>query len=65
MPGVKEESIKIIQSLSDECTLTDIIAELHFKQKVERGLKDIDEGRIISHSEVRKRMGKWAQSIGQ
>ena len=65
MAGVKEEAIKLIKELPDECTLTDIMAELYFKQKVEHGLKDIEEGRIISQEEVRKRMAQWTKSIGQ
>jgi len=62
--SVKDESIKLIQELPDECTLSDIMAELYFKQKVEQGLKDIEEGRVVSHRDVRKRMAKWAESLG-
>ena len=65
MIRTKEEAIKLIQQLPDECTLTDIMAELYFKQKVEQGLTDIEEGRTISQEEVKKRMAKWAKSIGQ
>lgn len=65
MSGIKEEAIKLIKKLPDECTVTDIMAELYFKQKVEQGLKDIEEGRIITQEEVRQRMSKWAKSIGQ
>jgi len=65
MTKTKKEAIKLIQELPDECTITDIIAELYFKQKVEQGLKDIEEGKTISHEVVRKRMAKWAKSVGQ
>jgi len=44
MPTAKEEAIGLIQRMPEDCTLTDIVAELHFKRKVERGLKDVDEG---------------------
>ncbi|HHT9138313.1 MAG TPA: hypothetical protein ACFYEK_13860 [Candidatus Wunengus sp. YC60] len=65
MTKTKEEAIKLIKKLPDECTITDIIAELYFKQKVEQGLKDIEEGMTVSHEDVRKRMAKWAKSVGQ
>ena len=65
MTKTKEEAIKLIKKLPDECTITDIIAELYFKQKVEQGLKDIEEGMTASHEDVRKRMAKWAKSVGQ
>lgn len=58
MNGIKEKAIMIIQGLPDECTLTDIMAELYFRYKVEKGLQDIEEGRIINHNEVKKRMTK-------
>ena len=65
MKKTKEDAIKLIQELPDKCTITDIMAELYFKQKVEQGLKDIENGKIISHEDVRKRMAKWAKSIGR
>jgi predicted transcriptional regulator len=65
MTKTKEEAIELIKKLPDECTITDIIAELYFKQKVEQGLKDIEEGMTVSHEDVRKRMAKWAKSVGQ
>lgn len=64
MTETKKKAIEIIQKLPDECTLTDIMAELYFRYKVDQGLQDVDKGRIISHEEVRKRMTKWAKSIG-
>lgn len=65
MAKTKEDAIKLIRELPDDCTITDIMAELYFKQKVEQGLKDIEEGRTISQEKVRKRMAKWVKSIGQ
>lgn len=29
------------------------------KDSIERGLKDIEKGKVIPHSEVRKKYGKW------
>jgi predicted transcriptional regulator len=59
MLGVKQEIIKLIQSLPDEATLDDIMAELYFKSQVDAGLKELDEGKGISHEEVEKRLSKW------
>ncbi len=65
MPTTKEDIIRFIQKIPDDCTLPDIMAELEFKQKVEQGLKDIEEGNTISHEEVKQRMAQWAKSTGQ
>jgi predicted transcriptional regulator len=59
MLGVKQEVIKMIQSLPNEVTIDDIMAELYFKSQVDAGLKEFDEGKGIPHEEVEKRMSKW------
>jgi predicted transcriptional regulator len=59
MFGVKKEVIKMIQSLPDEVTLDDIMAELYFKLQVDAGLKELDEGKGIPQEAVEKRMSRW------
>ena len=64
MNTAKEETIKIIENMPDDCSYSDIMAEIYFKKKVEQGLKDIEEGKTITHSELKSRMNKWKESIG-
>ena len=52
MLGVKEEVIQMIKSLPDEVTIDDIMAELYFKIQVDAGLRELDEGKGISHEKV-------------
>jgi len=59
MAGVKQQVIQMIQSLPEEVTIDDIMAELYFKTQVDAGLKELDEGKGIPHEEVEKRMSKW------
>ena len=42
--GVKEEALKIIQGLPDDCSTDDILAELFFKKQVDAGLMDVARG---------------------
>jgi len=60
---VKERVITMIQRLPENVTVSDtvsdIMAELYFRQKVDAGLKELDEGKGISHEEVREQMKKW------
>ncbi len=35
------------------------MAELYFKQQVDAGLKELDDGKGMPHEEVEKRMAKW------
>ena len=59
MAGVKEQVIHMINSLPEESSVDDIMAELYFKLQVDAGLKELDEGKGIPHDEVKKRMSKW------
>ena len=55
MPAVKEEAIHLIETLPDTCSWDDIIYELYVKKKIEKGLQAVEDGRLISHEEVKKR----------
>ncbi len=59
MAGIKQQVIRIIQSLPEEVTVDGIMAELYFKLQVDAGLKELDEGKGIPHEEVEKRMSRW------
>ncbi len=49
----------MIESLPEDVTVDDIIAELYFRLQVDAGLKELDEEKWIAHEDVEKRMSKW------
>jgi len=57
--SAKQASLRLIERLDETVTFEDIIYELYFLQKVERGLEDVKQGRTASHEEVRKEFEKW------
>ena len=57
----KDLVIEMIRSLPDNSTVEDIMEELYFRMQVDRGLKEIDEGKGISHQDVQKRLFKWLE----
>ncbi len=59
MSETKIKIIELIKSLPEQSTIDDIISELHFKMQVDSGLKELDEGKGIPHSEVEKRFNQW------
>jgi len=61
----KQEALKIIQELPDDCSTDDILAELYFKKQVDAGLKDIAEGQTITHEELKARIAQWRSSVGR
>lgn len=59
MADIKQKVIRLIESLPDDVTVNDIMAELYFKLQVDAGLKELDEGKGIPHEEIEKRMSRW------
>jgi predicted transcriptional regulator len=57
--GVKEEVISLVRNLPEEVTVDDIMRELYFKIQVDKGIKELDEGKGIPHEEVEKRLSRW------
>ncbi len=55
MQTTKEQLRELRDQLPDHATLNDAMYELYIKQKIERGMQASLEGRVIPHSEVRKR----------
>jgi len=59
MQTAKQEVMELLKDLPDDSTLEEIQYHLYVRQKVQRGLKDIEQGKIFSQAEVEKRMEKW------
>lgn len=55
MSTTKEEAMQLISRLPEEVTWDDIMYRLYVKRKIDEGIKAADEGRIISHDEVKER----------
>jgi len=64
MQTVKEEVLNMIQALPDNSTLDEINYHLYVRNKVDRGLKAIDEGRFVSEIVAEKRINEWSKSFG-
>jgi predicted transcriptional regulator len=56
--STKERVLEAVRQLPDDATVEDAMERLYFLAKVERGLRDAEEGRTISHEEVRERFLK-------
>jgi predicted transcriptional regulator len=52
----KQRALGAIQALPDTATIDQAIERLCFIAKVEEGLRDSREGRVISHDEVKARL---------
>ncbi len=59
MHTIKDQVKRMVDSMPDDVTVDDIIAELYFKLQVDAGLKELDEGKGIPHDRVKDRIAKW------
>ena len=57
----KERILKVIESLPDTATVDDVMEALYFREVIDAGLKDLAEGRIVSHEEAQRRLAKWLE----
>lgn len=55
----RDKVIESIKELPQEFELETLIEKLIFIEKVEQGLKQIDEGKTISHERVEEIAKKW------
>jgi len=59
----KHKVIETLDQLPDEFSLEDLVEKLLFIEKVEKGLKDAEEGKTLSVHEAKMRMEKkWQAS---
>lgn len=59
MGTAKEEVRRILDRLPDDSSFEDIQYHIYVQGKLERGLKDIKEGHLLTQEEVERRMSKW------
>lgn len=59
MSALKEAVVNMVKGLPENVTMDEIMAEIYFKTQVDAGLKELDDGKGISHEEVQKRMSRW------
>ena len=55
----KEAVRQMIDRLPDDVSLEEIQYHIYVRQKVARGLRDVEEGKTLSQTEVEERMKKW------
>ena len=56
MQTAKQAAIQIINQVSDQASWDEIMYEFYVKQKIEQGLKAVEDGRTVSHEEAKRRL---------
>ena len=55
----REKVIEAVKELPPEFDLEELMEKLVFVEKVERGLKQLDEGKTMNHAQVKEMVKKW------
>jgi hypothetical protein len=55
----REKVIEAVKEFPLEFDLEELIEKLVFVEKVEKGLKQIEEGKTVPHAEVKDLSKKW------
>lgn len=63
MVSTKQVALRMIERMPENVSLESIMRELYFRQRVDRGLRELDEGKTISQKEVKRSAGNWLRSV--
>ena len=55
----RDKAIETIKELPNEFDLEELMDKLVFVEKVEKGLKQLDEGKTVTHETVKETVKKW------
>ena len=55
----KEKIIDSLRDLPEKITIEEAMERLYLLAKIEKGIKQADEGQCISHEEAKEKMKKW------
>ncbi len=59
MQTAKQEVGKLLNNLPEGCTFDDIQYHLYVLQKINKGLRDAEDGNVYTQEEMEERLGKW------
>ena len=56
MQTAKQAATQIINQISDQASWDEIMYEFYVKQKIDKGLKAVEDGRHLSHEDAKRRL---------
>ncbi|MCB9040367.1 MAG: hypothetical protein H6557_27400 [Lewinellaceae bacterium] len=56
---VKEKVLETIRSLPEEFSLDELFERLILLEKINTGLQEVEEGKVVSQEEAKEKMKKW------
>jgi len=61
MITAKEQVKELLEVLPDDVTFDDLHYHIFVREKIDEGVRDLEEGRILSENEMEATMKKWLE----
>ena len=62
---VKKVALGLIEKMPEDASLEDLMYELYFRQRVDRGLRELDKNKAVSHENVKRSVSRWLRTAGR
>jgi len=59
MASPKQTVLELVRDLPEDASLEDIQYHLYVLQRVDKGLREVEEGKVVSEDEMETRFAKW------
>ncbi|MGA2181914.1 MAG: hypothetical protein ABSH47_02705 [Bryobacteraceae bacterium] len=59
MATAKEEVRRLLESLPDDASLEDVQYSIYVRERIERGRREADDGKLTEQDEIESRMRRW------
>jgi hypothetical protein len=61
MPTLKDNAIEVLKNISSSASLEEIMYKINLAAQVLEGIKDAEEGNVVSTDDLLKRMYSWVR----
>jgi predicted transcriptional regulator len=59
--SAKQQMITLLEEQPEDSSYDELLRELAFRRMVDRGLKDVEAGRVIDNDERHRQIKKWQE----
>lgn len=57
--SIKDKLIEVTENINSETTIDDVMEKMFLIYKIEKGMQQVGEGKVISHSELKNQVFEW------
>jgi predicted transcriptional regulator len=59
MATAKEEVRRLLDALPEDASFEDVQYSIYVRERIDRGRKEAEEGKLVEQDEVENRMRRW------